>query len=66
MKIFDEHRSRSGTADARKREREVARLITRLLEMDDEAKLLEGLADLGITPEHPRYNEILKIWRDAR
>ena len=36
------------------------------IEMDDEAKLLEGLADLGITPEHPRYNEILKIWRDAR
>ena len=66
MKIFDEHRSRSGTADARKREREVARLITRLLEMDDEARLLEGLADLGIKREHPRYNEILKIWRDAR
>jgi hypothetical protein len=66
MKIFDEYRSRSGKADARKREREVARLITRLLEMDDEAKLLEGLADLGVTHEHARYNEILKIWRDAR
>ena len=66
MTVFDEHKSRTGRSDARRREREVARLITKLLEMDDEEKLLEGLADLGITPDHSRHKEILKIWREAR
>jgi sugar diacid utilization regulator len=66
MTIFDDNKSRTGMSDARKREREVARLMTKLLEMEDETKLLEGLADLGVTPDHPRHKEILRIWRDAR
>jgi|HubBroStandDraft_6_1064221.scaffolds.fasta_scaffold4643895_1 hypothetical protein len=66
MTIFDENKSRTGMSEAKKREREIARLMTRLLEMDDEDELLKGLADLGITPEHPRYKEIVRIWSDAR
>lgn len=66
MKIIDALKTSVGLSAARKREREIASLITRLLEMKDEATLLEGLADLGVTPEHPRYGEILKIWREAQ
>jgi hypothetical protein len=64
MKIIDALKTTTGLAAARKRE--VARLLMKLWQAKDEPTLLKGLVDLGITVEHSRYHEILKIWRDAR
>jgi hypothetical protein len=67
MKTFDSFRPRSGQAAARLREREIKRKLEQLLEVDDEETFREGLAeDFGITLDHPRYAEMLKIWRGSR
>jgi plasmid stabilization system protein ParE len=67
MKTFDSFRPRSGKAAARLRERELKRKLEQLLEVDDEGTFRAGLAeDFGITTDHPKYEEILKIWRGPR
>jgi hypothetical protein len=58
---------RSGKSEARRREREVALKIERLLEIADEETFKAGLdRDLGIKPDHPRFAEILSVWRNAQ
>jgi plasmid stabilization system protein ParE len=65
--IFDFLKPRSGKGEARKREREVARKIERLMEAKDEETFRAGLErDLGIKPDHPRFAEILKVWRGVQ
>jgi len=67
MKTFDSFRPRSGRAQARLRERELKQKLEKLLDLDDEKTSREGLeADFGIRPDHPSYQEMLKIWRGSR
>jgi hypothetical protein len=67
MKTFDSLRPRSGKAAARLRERELKRKLEQLLRVDDEETFRAGLAeDFGITQDHPKYSEMLKIWRGSR
>jgi hypothetical protein len=67
MKTFDSFRPRSGQAAARLREGKLKRKLEQLLEIDDEETFRAGLAeDFGITPDHPKYLEMLKIWRGSR
>jgi plasmid stabilization system protein ParE len=67
MKTFDSFRPRSGRAAARRRERELKQKLEELLEVDDEETFRAGLEeDFGIVPDHPRYAEMLKIWRDSQ
>jgi len=64
---FEFLKPRSGKSEARKREREVARKIERLMEIRDEGTFKAGLErDLGIKPDHPRFAEILNVWRDVQ
>jgi hypothetical protein len=64
---FESLKPRSGKSEARKRERELARKIERLMEIRDEATFKAGLErDLGIKPDHPRFAEILNVWRGAQ
>jgi hypothetical protein len=58
MDNFDSLRPRSARAEAHRRERELKRKLEKLLE------ILEG--EFGIAPDHPRYGEMLKIWRASR
>jgi hypothetical protein len=54
MTTFDEARPRTGSSEARKREREISRLMARLMEEKDERKFLVALEEnLGITAKHP-------------
>jgi hypothetical protein len=47
--------------------REVARKIEQLTEIGDEETFKAGLErDFGIKPGHPKFVEIVKVWRDAR
>src|ERR1017187_1179391 len=67
MKTFDSFRPGSGRAAARRREREVKQKLEKLLEVEDEETFRAGLEeDFGIRPDHPRYKEMLKIWRGSR
>jgi hypothetical protein len=67
MKTFDSFRPRSGQAAARLRERELKQKLERLLEVDEEETFRAGLEeDFGIKPDHPKYGEMLKIWRGSR
>jgi hypothetical protein len=64
---FEFLKPRSGKSEARKRERELARKIERLMESRDEETFKTGLErDLGIKPDHPRFAEILNVWRGAQ
>ena len=67
MKTFDSFRPRSGRVQARLRERELKQKLEKLLEVDDEETFKTGLVeDFGIRPDHPRYGEMLRIWRGSR
>ncbi len=67
METFDSFRPRGGRAAARLRERELKRKLEKLLEVGDEDTFRTGLEeDFGITPDHPKYGEMLKIWRGSR
>jgi hypothetical protein len=67
MKRFDSFRPKSGLSQARHRERELKRKLEKLLAVSDEETFKAGLAgDFGITPDHPKYPEMLKIWRGVR
>jgi hypothetical protein len=64
---FEFLKPRSGKSEARKREREVARKIELLMEIRDEETFKAGLdRDLGVKPDHPRFEEILRVWRGAQ
>lgn len=66
MRIFDEMKPRSGKAAAQKRERDLAKQLKKLMEIRDEETLKKALEDdFGIRPKDPRYEEVLKIWREA-
>ncbi len=67
MNTYDSFRPRSGRAQARLRERELKQKLEKLLEIDDEETLRTGLdQDFGIRSDHPKYKEMLKIWRGSR
>jgi hypothetical protein len=67
MEPFDSSRPRSGRAQARLRERALKRKLEKLLGVDDEETFRAGLEeDFGIGPDHPKYREMLKIWRGSR
>jgi hypothetical protein len=64
---FEFLKPRSGKSEARKREREVARKIELLMEIRGEETFKAGLdRDLGVKPDHPRFEEILRVWRGAQ
>ena len=64
---FEFTKPRSGKSEARKREREVARKVERLMEIRDEDTFKAGLErDFGIKPDHPRFSEILGVWRGVQ
>jgi hypothetical protein len=64
---FEFLKPRSGKSEARKRERELARKIQQLMEIGDEETFKAGLErDLGVKPDHPRFKEILNVWRGAQ
>ena len=45
----------------------MARKIERLMEIRDEETFKAGIErDLGIKPDHPRFAEILNVWRGAQ
>jgi hypothetical protein len=51
MNIFDEAKPRSGSSEAKKRQRTVSKAVRKLLDAKDEKTLIEGLGkDFGITP----------------
>jgi hypothetical protein len=67
MSIFDEAQPRTGTSEAKKRERAVSKAVRKLLDANDEKTLIEGLRkDFGITPKHPDYEKIIAVWRNER
>jgi hypothetical protein len=67
METFDSFRSRSGRAAARARERELKQKLEKLLEAEDEETFRAGLnEDFGIAPNHPKYKEMIKIWRGSQ
>jgi hypothetical protein len=67
MKTFDSFRPMSGRAASRRRERDLKQKLEKLLEIDDEETFKVGLEeDFGITPDHPKYDEMLKIWRGSK
>ncbi len=67
MTSFESSRPRTSRAQARLRERELKQQLERLLEAGDEETFKAGLAkDFGIERNHPRFEEMIKIWRDGR
>ncbi len=67
MKSFESLRPRTGRAQAHLRERQLKEKLEKLLETDDEETFKVGLEeDFGIKPDHPKFAEMLKIWRGAR
>jgi hypothetical protein len=67
MKTFDSFRPMSGRAAARRRERELKQMLEKLLELHDEETFKAGLEeDFEITSDHPKYDEMLKIWRASK
>jgi hypothetical protein len=64
---YDSLRPRSPRAQARLRERELKQKLEKLLQIRDEETFKAGLEeDFGIRPDHPKYNDMLKIWRGPR
>jgi hypothetical protein len=50
-----------------RRERLLKHKMEVLLKLKDENEFRAGVqADFGITPDDPRYEAMLKIWRDAQ
>jgi hypothetical protein len=67
MEAFDSFRPRSGRAQARLRERQLKQKLEKLLEANDEETFRAKLAeDFGITPAHPKFAAMLKVWRDSQ
>jgi hypothetical protein len=67
MTSFESMRPRTSRAQARLRERQLKEQLEKLLEVGDEETFKAGLAeDFGIKSDHPKYSEMLKIWRGAR
>ena len=67
MTLFDEAKPRTGLSEAKKRARDLSRLLQKLMETEDEEKFLEGLEkDFGITPDDPNYKKIISVWKSAR
>ncbi|HXZ39702.1 MAG TPA: hypothetical protein VEG68_03100 [Terriglobales bacterium] len=66
-KAFEIAKPRTPRGEARRREQELMNRLAKLMEIDDEQTFEEGLqSDFGITPDDPRYEEIKRVWRDAR
>jgi hypothetical protein len=60
-------RPRTGRAQARRRERQLKEKLEKLLRSGDEETFKAGLEDdFGIKPDHPKFAEMLKIWRGSR
>ena len=56
MTIFDEAKPRTGASEARKRQRDISKLMGKLIEMHDEKEFLDALKkDFGITSKDPNY-----------
>jgi DNA gyrase inhibitor GyrI len=67
MSSFDSFRPRSGRSQARLREQQLKRKFEKLLQIRDEETFKTALEeDFGINRDHPKYQEMLKIWRGAR
>jgi len=67
MSSFESERPRTARAQARRRERLLSEKLQKLLQTNDEETFKKGLAeDFGINPDHPKYAEMLKIWRGSR
>jgi len=66
MTLFDFLKPRTAKGEIKKRERELMAKLVKLMEIDDEETFRAGLAEeFGITPEHPRYKQIMDAWRDG-
>ncbi len=67
MTSFESLRPRTSRGQARLRERELKEKLEKLLEIRDEEAFKAGLQeDFGIKPDHPKFTEMLKIWRGSR
>ena len=67
MKSFEDLRPRTNRAQARLRERQRRQKLEKLLQVDDEDTFKAGLAeDFGIKSDHPRFDEMLSVWRGGR
>ncbi len=67
MPTYDFLRPRSARAQARLRERQLKQKLEKLLQVDDEETFKAGLEeDFGIKPDHPKYGEMIRIWRGSR
>jgi hypothetical protein len=65
--IFEFFKPKSGLTEAKRRQREVERATERLMDIDDEETFKAGLEhDFGIKPDHPKFKEILNVWRASR
>ena len=65
MGVFDEMKPRTAKGAARERERALMRSLQLLLKIRDEETFKAALReDFGIEPGHPRYAQILNIWRE--
>jgi hypothetical protein len=67
MDSFEKMRPRTSRAQALQRERQLQKQLERLLEAGDEETFKVGLAEeFEIKPDHPKFAEMLRIWRSAR
>jgi len=66
MSIFDEAKPRTGASESKKRTRVVSRAVRKLLDKRNEQEFVKGLEeDFGINREHPKFKEMMAIWRNA-
>ena len=67
MTLFEDSRPRTSRAEARQRERRLQKKLEQLLQAGDEETFVAGLKeDFGIAPEHPKFKEMLTIWRGSK
>jgi hypothetical protein len=67
MSSFESDRPRTSRAHARLRERQLKESLEKLLDVGDEETFKRKLAeDFGIKPDHPRFGEMLRIWRGSQ
>ena len=64
---FQEAKSRTPKAEARKRERKIMDAMADLLDLDDEETYKRALAEeFGIKPGNPRYQQAIATWAEIR
>jgi len=64
MTLFDDVKPRTGASEAKKRAKDVSKLLRKLMDTKDEKKFRDSLEkDFGITPSDSNYEEIISVWK---